>query len=89
MRRPVSRELRQFRVKRYATPDATAFHLRGSCAARHVVTYENTVSVGSAGYRCRLCRQKAANDFNASRKRTELEDSDHRTSTMARKSALD
>ena len=62
MRRPVSRELRQFRVMRYANPDATAFHLRGPCDARHVVTYENTVSVGRSGYRCRLCRLKAVKE---------------------------
>ena len=60
MFRVASREIRQFRVTRMAAPHAVASHLRGPCVADHPVTLENTVRIGRAGFRCRLCRRKLA-----------------------------
>ena len=61
MSRPRNSEIRRFRVKRLADPAADASHLRGPCLDHHEVTLENTVRIGRAGYRCRLCRRRAAN----------------------------
>jgi hypothetical protein len=60
VQRPVSTEIRLFRVARLAEPEADASHLRQECASGHPVTMGNTVPVGKAGYRCRQCRRELA-----------------------------
>ena len=55
-------ELRSFRVERLAAPDADASGLRGPCLANHPLTMKNTVRIGRAGYRCRICRRTTSSE---------------------------